>query len=216
MIIKGNITSFDEENINVTAHFDDYNFLLNKQVTECEIRLYDNRTITVDQRKKIYATMKDISLWSGHVPDEIKALLKYDFIAKTGCEYFSLSNCSVTIARQFLEFLIEFCLENCIACSDSLIERSPDINRYIYACLLHKKCCISGLKNDLHHLESVGSGRNRRKIIHEGMNVLPLSRQYHNECHLIGDESFLNKYHLVPIKLDKKLCNVYGLKTYAE
>lgn len=216
MIVKGNINSYIDGNLNITAFCNNFDFIIDKEVKECEVRLYDNRTITTDQRKKIYATMRDISEWSGHLPEQIKALLKYDFIAKTGCDYFSLSDCSITTAREFLEFLIEFCIENRIGCTDSLALRSPDINKYIYVCLLHKTCCISGLKSDLHHIDSVGSGRDRRKIIHEGMSVLPLSRKYHNECHLIGDKSFIEKYHLSEIKLDKKLCNVYGLKTYAD
>ena len=39
---------------------------------------------------------------------EIKAILKYEFIAEKGCEYFSLSDVDMTLAKEFLEFLIEF------------------------------------------------------------------------------------------------------------
>ena len=38
----------------------------------------------------------------------------------------------------------EFALENGIPLSDNAIERTDDIGRYLYYCLLHKKCAICG------------------------------------------------------------------------
>ncbi|HVI39436.1 MAG TPA: putative HNHc nuclease, partial [Anaerovoracaceae bacterium] len=111
MNIKGYISGYDGKALTVVAPIEDDYLITKRDITECEIRLDDGRTISADQRKKIYATMRDISDYTGHLPDEIKALMKYDFIAKTGCNYFSLSDADMTTANDFLNFLIEFCIE---------------------------------------------------------------------------------------------------------
>ncbi len=212
MYIEGHISGYDGENLTIVAPFPDEYLLDKRQITGCEVRLDDGRQISVDQRKKIYATLRDMSLWSGHTPDELKEIMKYDFIAKTGCDYFSLADVDMTTANEFLNHLIEFCLEWDIPCGDNLVDRSPDIARYLYYCLVHKRCCISGKKAELHHVDAVGAGRNRKDIIHRGMRVLPLSREYHTEAHAIGRDTFCAKYHVFGIKLDKDLCNIWKVK----
>ena len=213
MILQGYIKDVDDSSITIVAPFTDYNNLLRKNITECEIRLDDGRRISADQRKKIYATLRDISFYSGHTPDEMKALSKYDFIAKTGCKYFSLSNTDMTTAREFLQYLIEFCVEHDIPCSDSLIGRSPDISRYVYCCLVNKKCCITGLKCELHHVDAVGMGRDRKDIIHLDYRVLPLTGVMHSKAHNMGNTAFCERYHVTPIRLDKDLCDIYKVKS---
>ena len=186
--------------------------LLHKNVSKCEVMFDDGRRISADQRKKIYATLRDISQWSGYDPEYAKEIMKYEYISRTGVPYFSLSNTDMTTAREFLQFLIEFCVEQEIPTKDNLIDRSPDISRYIYCCLVFKKCCISGNKAELHHVDAVGRGRDRDKIIHLGYRVMPLSRAYHTEAHTIGQKSFDEKYKVYGIKLDKRLCEIWNVK----
>ncbi len=208
----GKVVAFDGTTMLISAQYDNTLEYIRKNITECEIRLDDGRRISADQRKKIYALFRDISLWSGHEPDEVKALLKYEYIARTGAEYFSLSDTDMTTAREFLEFLIEFCISEDIPTKDSLINVTPDISRYIYCCLLHKKCCISGKKAELHHVDAVGMGRNRKDIIHAGYRVMPLSRIYHTEAHTIGQKTFEDKYKVYGIKLTDELCGIWKVK----
>lgn len=170
--------------------------------------LTDGREISPEQRKHIYATLRDIGLWTGFAGEEIKAVMKYEYIARTGAPYFSLSDCDMTTAREFLTFLLDFCVENGIFCSDRLISRAPDIGRYVYACVANRVCCLTGAPADLHHVDAVGAGRDREEIVHLGMRVLPLCREKHQEAHTMGRDSFLKKYHLVPIKLDEYLCDI--------
>ncbi len=208
----GKVVAFDGTTMLISAQYDNTLEYIRKNITECEIRLDDGRRISADQRKKIYALFRDISLWSGHEPDDVKALLKYEYIARTGAEYFSLSDTDMTTAREFLEFLIEFCISEDIPTKDSLINVTPDISRYIYCCLLHKKCCISGKKAELHHVDAVGMGRNRKDIIHAGYRVMPLSRIYHTEAHTIGQKTFEDKYKVYGIKLTDELCGIWKVK----
>ncbi|MDU7339343.1 MAG: putative HNHc nuclease [Clostridium sp.] len=213
MIIKGYVSAYEDRVLTVVAPLEDDYLLIKRNITECEIRLDDGRKISADQRKKIYATMRDISIWSGHLPDEIKAVSKYDFIAKTGCDYFSLSDCSMTTANEFLSYLIDFCIEQDIPTTDRLLDRSPDTARYLYTCIIHKKCCITGEKSELHHMDAVGAGRDRKEIIHKGMRVLPLSREMHKEIHSIGIDTFCNKYHVFGIKMDDYLCQIWKVRS---
>lgn len=212
MFIKGYLSAYDGENLTIVAPFPDGYILDKRQVTECEIILDDGRHISADQRKKIYATFNDISVWTGYTPPEIKEHMKYEFISRYGYPYFSLSNIDMTTAREFLQFLIEFCVENDIACTDSLINRSPDIARYIYCCLIHKKCCVCGKKAVLHHVDHVGSGRNRKEICHIGMRAEPLCNEHHTEAHTIGQIHFDDKHKTFGIKIDAEIAKIYKLK----
>ena len=132
----------------VFVPFPDTYLLDKRQINDCEVRLNDGRTISADQRKKIYATMRDIADYTGYTPEQVKALWKYDFIAQVGCDYFSLSDVDMTTANEFLNFLIDFCLEWDIPTQDSLLERSPDISRYLYSCIANKRCAVCGQRSN--------------------------------------------------------------------
>jgi hypothetical protein len=138
--------------------------------------------------------------------------MKCDFVAKTGAKWFSLSNTDMTTANEFLTFLIDFCLEFDIPTTDNLLDRSPEIARYILKCLIEKKCVVCGERAELHHVDAVGMGRNRREINHVGMKALPLCRKHHSEAHSIGQAEFNHRYHVFGIRLDNDLCNIWRLR----
>ena len=202
----------DGEGFYAFTPFRDTYLIEKRRITDCETRLDDGRTISADQRKKIYATLRDMSIYTGHTPEELKNLMKCEYVAKTGHDYFSLSNVDMTTANDFLTFLIDFCLEWDIPASGNLLERSPDVARYLYLCLVRKKCCITGRKAELHHVDAVGVGRDRKDIIHKGMRVLPLTRKMHTEAHALGRDSFCSKYHVFGIKLDADLCKIWNVR----
>ena len=119
----------------------------------------------------------------------------------------------MTTARLLVEDVIEFCLVWNVPTKDNLADYAPDIKRYVYWCTMNKICCISREKAELRHFDAVGAGRNRKEIIHIGMRVLPLSKKYHSEVHTIGKETFIKKYHVVPIYVDYDIAKKYGLKS---
>lgn len=210
MELTGNIVSYDGEVITLRVPFRDTEQMIKKGIHTAHVILDDGRTISADQRKKIYATFRDIAEYTGHMPEEVKALMKYDFIAATGCKYFSLSDVDMSTARDFLEYVIEFCLMWGIPTKDSLLERAPDVARYIYWCVFHRRCAICGKKADIHEVDAVGMGKNRNKIHHLGQRVQPLCRGHHTEAHRIGQLSFNKKYHIDSIFLDEHLCKKIG------
>ena len=139
--------------------------------------------------------------------------MKYDYIAAEGVPYFSLSNVDMTTANGFLSHLIDFCIQYGIPTYDTpLLDRAPDVYRYLYNCLANKRCCITGRPAELHHVDAVGAGRDREEIIHLGMRVLPLTREMHTMAHQMGSNSFCERYHVFGVELDANLCKIWGVK----
>lgn len=160
-----------------------------------EVRLNDGRNISVEQRKKLYATIKDISLFTGDDPEYLKEFLKYDYCSTTGERYFSLSDCSMDTAREFISHILDFALRENIPLSDLAINRTDDIDRYLAGCIKFKVCCICGKKpSDLHHTQTIGMGADRRTYDDSNNEKIQLCRQHHNEAHQIGVKEFSKKY----------------------
>lgn len=164
-----------------------------------ELRLNDGRNISIEQRKKLYACIKDIAMYCGEYPEYSKELLKYFYMSRTGAEYFSLSNCSMELARDFINFIIEFAFENDIPFSDAGINRTDDIEKYLWYCLEYKKCCICGLDGEEHHEDAIGMGRDRLVYDDSKHKKICLCRKHHTEAHKTGVETFCKKYHVFGI-----------------
>ena len=116
----------------------------NKTITNTEMRFDDGRHISNLQRKKAYATIRDIAIELGYLPEEMKEIMKCNYMIETGEPYFSLSDCSMGTARDFITFLMDFVLKEGIQLSDSGIERADDVGKYLYACIKHRKCAVCG------------------------------------------------------------------------
>ena len=190
---------------------------------ECAIILRDDRTISPQQRAKIYALIGEIyeyvnGMRTEEGREEQKQCLKLDFMLKRMNDeerrMFSRSDCSVTTARAFIDYLITFIIANDIPTRLKLYEQCEDIQQYVYACLMHKKCAVCGRKADLHHAEGshIGAGFNRNDVHHLGREALPLCREHHTLLHTMPEAEFLAKYHLEPVKIDERICKLYGLK----
>ena len=165
-----------------------------KCIKRAEMRLDDGRHISIEQRKKAYATMRDISDYTGYTPDEQKRWLKFLHISKTGCDYFSLSNCSMDTAREFINTILEYAIENGVPLSDEAINRTDDIGRYLYFCIMHKKCAICGRPGEIHHEDAIGMGNNRRTLDDSNHKKICLCRLHHTQAHQLGVERFREMY----------------------
>lgn len=169
-------------------------YLSGKRVKKCGIWIEDGRHITSEQRKKIYATIQDISLWSGFLPEEQKEWLKYYYMLQTGHPYFSLSGCSIDTARDFLNIILDYAIENGIELLEPAADRTDDIDRMMYSCLNHRKCAVCGRNGEIHHVDAIGMGRNRLYVDDSHYLKLCLCRKHHTEAHTIGMSSFYQKY----------------------
>lgn len=168
--------------------------IIKKRIRSAELRFDDGRTITAEQRKKAYATIRDISDYTGYLPEEQKEWLKYLHIANTGCEYFSLSSCSMDTAREYINTILEYAIENGIPLSDLAIERTDDIGKYLYYCIMNRKCCICGQDGELHHVDAIGMGNDRRRLDDSGHRKMCLCRKHHTIAHQMGQARFAQMY----------------------
>jgi hypothetical protein len=177
---------------------------------------HDSRARTLEQIRKAWALMGEIAEYQGQGKDDVYREQSTAFSLKhleiLQGELFHLSTATVSTARAFINLLIEIILEYGIPTKEPLYGLCDDIERYVYACLMNKKCAVCGKKTELHHYDHVGMGRNRREIDHIGMRAYPLCREHHEEIHLIGEKAFDEKYHLVPIAIDQKIAKKYSLK----
>ena len=222
-VCKGRIVGYDEKRgeLLIRAPYADWFTLTKRQYHQCLVQPIDSRTLSDQQRKMCYALLREISEYTGQGMDSAKEWMKIKFLAEdleqTADKIFSLSNAPMSLVCAFQRFLIRFLLEWDIPCRFSLLEYVDDVADYIYSCLVTKKCCICGAPTDLHHIDRVGMGRNRNDMIHEGMEVLPLCREHHQEAHTMPDAEFFERYHIPGgVVMDKTLCRLYGLKKRKE
>lgn len=238
----GKIVDYDGETLTIIVpNFYDYHILEKQNITECEVVLNDGRNLSPKQQLAIILTVRDITRFicgyeeKDYVrqemlrtlqlnylidvsPEDVRFQLTARYCDLVGVEFFSLSakkeNCaSVTLASGFLSWLIDLCIENAIPCSSSLLDRAEDIQRYLYACVMNRRCAICGKRGEIHHFDhTVGMGRNRKEIVHEGMEVVCLCREHHTEAHASGKKSFREKHHICGIVLDAEMCKTLKLK----
>ena len=110
-------------------------------------------------------------------------------------------------ANGLIDTIISFCIDREIPFSKKLLEENQYrfTARQTYSMALKRVCAVCGRRADIHHVDAVGMGRNRQKISHVGMRALPLCREHHTECHTMGDDLFIQRYHLSPFEIDKKM-----------
>ncbi|MEE1032748.1 MAG: putative HNHc nuclease [Ruminococcus sp.] len=176
--------------------------IMQKHMKTAELRLDDGRTITAEQRKKAYATIRDIADFTGYFPEEQKEHLKYIHMERTGCEHFSLSDCTVDTAREFINTILEFALENGVPLSEKAINRTDDIGRYLYYCIKHKRCCICGQKGEIHHVDTIGMGFDRNHYDDSKNRKICLCRLHHTIAHQRGMDAFEKMYKVYGIVVD--------------
>ena len=169
-------------------------FLSQKCIKKAEMRFDDGRIISIEQRKKAYATIRDIADYTGYLPEEQKEWLKYLYIQKTGDDYISLSDCSMDQAREFINVILEYAIESGIQLSEQAINRTDDIGKYLYFCIKHKKCSICGQDGEIHHEDAIGMGNDRKTLDDSNHKKICLCRKHHTIAHQMGVERFTKMY----------------------
>lgn len=201
----------------IMAGLPDLDRALLRQYSKVEVILPDGRKISCTQRRKVYALLGEIAEYvdgirNADTIEEQKRLLKMEFMLKrmesAERRMFSLSDCDMSTAREFITYLIDFIIANDIPTRVPLIDNCDDIAAYMYACTMHRKCAVCGKAADIHHCEGsrIGAGVDRTKVHQLGREVLPLCRVHHTELHAMPESEFIAKYHLEKVKLDEALC----------
>ena len=176
------------------------------------IKLDDGRTISSKQRKLLYALFKDISIYTGYEVEELKELMKIDFMVDKDRDYFSLSDVEIEVATEFIEYILEFMFAFDVPINKKVVVLAREVNNFLYLCLIHRKCAVCGCHADIHHHENlVGMGMDRAKHNHIDSRFIALCRVHHNECHNIGHKTFEDKYKITAIKLNEAAIKELGI-----
>lgn len=214
---KEKITKITDDGAIIFAPIKNIDTALLRQYKTVDIVFKDSRTITNDQRRKAYVLMNFIAEYTGDDLESTKNFLKLDFLKDNIIamyqKIFSLSNCDVSLAKEFITYLIDFIIKHHIPTDRPMSELLEDVKRYVYSCIKYKKCAVCGDFGEVHHIEAIGMGNDRKRINHRGLKAISLCRVHHTEAHKIGNENFLKKYHLEPIALNKELCKIHNLNT---
>lgn len=182
------------------------------------IRIDDGRMISAAQRGLLYSLFNDIRLWQGESHrrigiEKVKRTLKESYCAESNRQMFSLSDINMTVAGEFIDYVLDYAFNFDIPLTIKLFEVSKTVRNWSYLCFKHRKCTVCCKnKSEVHHLDAVGR-RNRNKVDHSKMQLIMLCREHHQEAHNIGDETFMNKHYVagifVPVATLKAL-NIRG------
>ena len=172
------------------------------------VEFVDGTKISDEQRKHFYALMGDYEAYTGVPLNYVENWYKVAYMIYADLnEKPSLARGKMSKAQatDFLTFIIEDFIEKGIRFRKQRFYNTVDIGRMIYALTMKRLCAVCGKKHaDIHHVTSVGMGRNRKKHDHTQHLYLPLCREHHNESHNLGQETFMKKYHLEPIELKEE------------
>lgn len=214
MQVSGHIAKFDGQHLVVDLNnLCDWQIQALKKLPAVEITANSNLEITIDQRKKVFAMLHDISEYTGYTILESEQLMKIRYLSmQANPQYFSLSDCSRELATDFIKFLINFCLTENISFTTRVMDEIQQ-DYHLRVRLLKKRLCyVCGKPNsDIDHVDTIGSGRNRRHLNQVGMRAWCLCRKHHSMRHTIGVMSMAKKYKIKPVKLTPNLINYLDL-----
>lgn len=136
--------------------------------------LEQNNQISDEQRKLIYATIKEFANSYGDTPENIKLMLKENYFKLSG-ERFSLSNCSNAQATQFIDYLNSVAHE---------FEVSTNLLKGLELKLHHKNCFVCN-----------GEG----KVYASGNKKICLCDVHLSELNKKGYDKFCEEQHVTAI-----------------
>lgn len=104
------------------------------------VRIDDSRTISAAQRGLIYSVFNDIRVWRGDSHkrigiEKVKLELKAEFCVEANLSMFSLSNVSIEIASDFIDYLLDFTFINDIRLTLKPFEIAKTVRNWSYLCL---------------------------------------------------------------------------------
>jgi hypothetical protein len=174
---------------------------------QAELFIKDPRGFTAQQRRFVFALMQDIYIYTGEPLESLKDVFYWQFRYFTG-KNISLSNESentVDEVSTLSELILDFIFENDIPFREGYEIPPQNVEYYFYKCVMTRTCCVCGKKHaDIHHVDAVGMGNNRKKINNSGRRFMALCRVCHTKIHTEGFNKFTSKHHVIGIKLNQE------------
>lgn len=174
-----------------------------RRCKELALGVDDGRSITPAQRRKAYATLGDISNYTGYTVEAAKEIMKVENMLRLGQDkVISLSDCTITEAREYINTLLEYSLKEGLILAESGLKRTDDIDAYLIQCIRYRRCCICGKDAEIHHVDAIGMGNDRRHVDDSEKKIAALCRVHHTLAHQKGWAQFADAY------------KVYGIEKY--
>ena len=169
------------------------------------VELFDPDSITVDQRKQLYALFGDMEDYTGNTLESWESLMKLKFMHHEFLDEFpslATNQMTKTMAGKFIEFVVIYCIQNGIPFRKDQVYLPRESSKYIYWATITRHCTVCGKPHaQMAHFEAVGTGRDRTKVDHTKHHVLALCDFHHKQQHREGWTEFMKKYLVKPIKL---------------
>lgn len=207
MRLTGKLTKVEGQR--VTVELDDKPDVLrlrqlsNHKRPSVQVDVEDGRNISSDQRKKAWALINDFAWYTGYSPMEMEEVLKVNYMALTGADYFSMADTSMENAAGFITSILNYGFDNEIPWRLKNMDAIPDGYPLMMQCLKHRICVICGKHADIDHSPSVGMGNNRDHIDNRKYKFMALCREHHTLRHSKGLPWFMEFYHIKPVRLDE-------------
>ncbi len=206
--ISGTIEKVAEEafggKVTILISGSDKRMIEKRRCREVEIRIDDGRSISPEQRRKAYATLRDISNHTGYTVEAAKQVMKVEhMLRKRDRKLISLSDCSMTEAREYINTLLEYALKEGIIMTESGLQRTDDLDYYFIQCIRYHRCCICGRQAEVHHVDTIGMGNDRRYVDDSEKEVAALCREHHTIAHQRGWPRMMSQYHIYGIKKNR-------------
>lgn len=182
----------------------------------------DSRMRTLDQIHKAWALFGDIAkFWGKDMAVEVTKEDMYEYFAFKYAEQYKtdplhLSTASVSEAAILINMELDFCFKKGVEFSTKTWDAISDDYGFQMYCLKYRHCVICYEPADFCHVDTVGIGMNRGKVDHSKHLVMSCCRKHHIEQHTIGIKSFIDKYHIKPIKLTRSELVEMGIMTYKQ
>lgn len=178
---------------------------VNTGYIDVDLAFFDKNQRTQEQNKIMHCLFREIAVWScGYdTPKEeleYKNYMKQQYSEKP----FKTSKMTVTEATDFIAFIIEFCFQAGVPFRDKGINMTDDINKYLFLCLKYRKCAVTGRPGEIHHVDAIGMGRDRRQVDHSQHRLVCLSREPHKQAHDMGWEEFAALHHIDGIRISSE------------
>lgn len=179
------------------------------------VELFDPESITVDQRKHIYALFGDMEAYTGYPREWWERFTKEGFMHHDLMDKMpSLATNAMSKAQaaKFTEFIIIYCIQNGVPFRKQQFYLPQESSNVIFYLTMQRMCVVCGKPHaDLHHATNlVGQGNNRKNHDHWNSTFLTLCRTHHTEAHQIGLDNFNKKYLVKPVKLNKRQLKQLG------
>ena len=159
-----------------------------------ELMKIEINKLTDKQRAMIYALIKDYAINIGYSEDEAKQQLKTMFCEEKELPKFSLSDCNTDLAGMFIDYIVD-CLLHAGIVTNTIKKAYTDVNFFGLKMLEFGFCVVCGQAGEVHHIDTIGMGRDRKTVDDTEYKKICLCRQHHSECHNTGWAYFSSKYH---------------------